>query len=315
MNMRTSKQGRNGARSLQLAVVAWLGWGMIAGCAGPRGAQPVASEAPRASTLAAPVTITLQPLRTRLRTVTVKVGSETGTFLLDTASGISLVSPDFAKKVGCEPWGRLTGFQMFGRRLDTPQCSDLSFEAAGLTLRAPTVAVLDFSPFLEKGSTPLDGVLALDVFAGQALTLDLGNERLIVETPESLAARTQTMREGQARLSREMQGAALSVFTAVRTPKGLAWFELDSGNGGTLLMSQHIAPVLGVESKGEQPQPARFELVGGVPVEGNFHVPDMIIDGNLGMPFLSKWLVTLDLARSRVWFQPGGPGESASTAP
>ncbi len=41
------------------------------------------------------------------------------------------------------------------------------------------------------------------------------------------------------------------------------------------------------------------------------HVPEMSIDGNLGMPFLSKWLVMLDLARSRVWFQPGGTGGDA----
>jgi hypothetical protein len=60
-----------------------------------------------------------------------------------------------------------------------------------------------------------------------------------------------------------------------------------------------------LDPKGEKTQPARFELVGGVPVEGGFFVKDMIIDGNLGMPFLSRWLVTMDLARSRVWFQPG----------
>jgi hypothetical protein len=51
-----------------------------------------------------------------------------------------------------------------------------------------------------------------------------------------------------------------------------------------------------------------------VPVEGNFHVKEMIIDGNLGMPFLSKWRVTLDLARSRVWFQPGSTVEIVPTA-
>jgi hypothetical protein len=287
---------------------------MVTGCAGARGAPPVASGESRAAIASAPVTIPLQPLRTRLRTVTVKVGSETGTFMLDTASGLTVFTPTFARKVGCEPWGRITGFFMMGDRIDSPQCDDMRLEVAGLTLQAPVVAVLDIMASAPKGAEPLDGILGLDAFAGQALTLDVGNNQLLVETPESLAERTRTMREARARIGREVQGAALSVFVAARTPMGLAWFELDSGNGGTLLMSRHIAPMLGLDPKVEPPQPARFELVGGVPVEGNFHVKDMIIDGNLGMPFLSKWLVTLDLAHSRVWFQPGGTGEVAPTA-
>jgi hypothetical protein len=307
-------RGRSGVVGLSGVVIAWLGGGMVAGCAGTRGAQPVASGETRAAVASAPVTIPLQPLRKNLRTVTVKVGTETGTFLLDTAGGLSVFSPTFAQKVGCEPWGRLTGFFMMGDRLDTPQCNDMRIEVAGLTLQAPVVAVLDLSASFPKDAEPLDGLLALDAFAGQALTLDVGGNQLIVETPDSLAERTRTMREGQARIGREVQGAALSVFTAARTPKGRVWFELDSGNGGTLLMSRHVAPTLGLDPKVEQPQPARFELVGGVPVEGNFHVKEMIIDGNLGMPFLSKWRVTLDLARSRVWFQPGGSGEVAPTA-
>ena len=39
---------------------------------------------------------------------------------------------------------------------------------------------------------------------------------------------------------------------------------------------------------------------------------DMIIDGNLGMPFLRRWLVTLDLASGNAWIAPGiGPAASA----
>ncbi|MGZ3457407.1 MAG: hypothetical protein ACXU86_02760 [Archangium sp.] len=225
-----------------------------------------------------------------------------------------MFTPEFARKIGCEPWGRVTGFQMFGHRLDAPQCNDVPFEMGGVMLRAPVTVVFDYMALFEKGAEPLDGAIALDAFEGQALTLDVAHNRLTIESPESLAERTRTMHEVQARLAREGHGAALSVFAAARTPKGLAWFELDSGNGGTLLMSQHLAPVMGLDPDGGgdpkkmQPQPARFELVGGVPVEGNFFVPDMIIDGNLGMPFLSKWLVTMDLAHSRVWFQPGAGG-------
>lgn len=289
--------------------------GVFAGCAGTRGAPPAPSGEGRVTAPSAPVTIPLKTWRKRLRTLQVKAGSRTGTFMLDTAGGLTQISPEFARKVGCEPWGRVTGFQMMGARFETQQCDDLRLEVAGLPLTVPVAAVFDPMVSFPHEPEPIDGVLALDAFAGRALTLDLGHGRMTVETPESLAERTRTMREGEARLAREVQGAALSVFAAARTRKGLAWFELDSGNGGTLLVSKHLAPLLGLDPKVEQPQPARFELLGGATVEGDVYVPDMIIDGNVGMPFLSRWVVTLDLARSRVWFEPGGPGADIPPPP
>lgn len=31
--------------------------------------------------------------------------------------------------------------------------------------------------------------------------------------------------------------------------------------------------------------------------------PDFTIDGNIGMPFLKDWVITLDLAEGRLWVQ------------
>ena len=45
----------------------------------------------------------------------------------------------------------------------------------------------------------------------------------------------------------------------------------------------------------------------GVHVEGMAFAPDkMILDGNLGMPFLRKWAVTVDLKNGRLWLAPTG---------
>lgn len=283
----------------------------LAGCASSREAVHVTGQGTQAPAARAPVVIALQPYRKTVA-VRAKVGSHEGTFLLDTGGGLTLVTPAFAKKMGCEPWGRVTGFQMMGQRMDTQRCDDVTFELPGLKLHAPMVDVFDILSLYPPGAEPVDGSIALDVFAGQSLTLDLAHQRLIVETPESLAERTRTMTEGQLRIGRELQGAALAVSAAARTPKGLVWFELDTGNGGTWLLSRHFAPEFGLDPDVKGTQPARFSLVGDVPVEGDFFVPDMIIDGNLGMQFLSRYVVTLDLARSRVWFQPNIPPASAS---
>jgi len=250
--------------------------------------------------------VELQPYRTRLRTITARVGGVTGTFLLDTASGLSIVTPAFARQIGCEPWGRISGFRMTGERLDSPRCDGIAFEVAGVTLTAPVAAVVDLMSLLPAGAAPLDGIIALDVFAGRAVTLDVARNRLWLESPGSLTARTSGMRAVDAvRIAREVQGAAVSVNVPVTTPRGTAWFELDSGNGGTILVGKHIAALLGLDDKATAPQPARFDLSGGAArIEGDVFVPDMIIDGNLGMPFLSRWVITIDLGHSRLWIAP-----------
>ena len=71
-------------------------------------------------------------------------------------------------------------------------------------------------------------------------------------------------------------------------------------------MSKPVAPLVGLDPAKEAPQPGKLTLAGAVDVAGDFVTPDFIIDGNLGMPFLSRWLLTLDLHDTRVWFAPAG---------
>jgi hypothetical protein len=116
------------------------------------------------------------------------------------------------------------------------------------------------------------------------------------------------------RIAREASGRAVVLLAAVPTKAGTAWMELDSGNGGTVLVSKPYAALLGLDSTATGPQHAEFDVVPGVRVKTDHaFTPDMIIDGNLGMPFLRRWLITVDLASGRAWIAPGiGP---AATAP
>src|SRR5690242_5022891 len=104
MNMCTRKTKRSRAWSLTAMLVVGLCSPGSFGCTGAWGTTVVPTERTQVSSPKAPVTLSLHPYRTRLRTVRVKVGPETGTFLLDTAGGLSQLTPTFAKKVGCEPW-------------------------------------------------------------------------------------------------------------------------------------------------------------------------------------------------------------------
>jgi len=235
------------------------------------------------------------------------VNGREGLFLLDTAGGITLLSPAFAQAIGCTPWGRLSGHQMMGQRLDTPRCDDVNFRIEGQALQAPVTAVLDIAPLVAADAAPVAGSIALDLFAGRAITLDMPGRRLVVESPDSLQERTAGARQLPVLLSRELQGRALAASLGVPTAQGMLWFELDTGNGGTILVSKPYAGLFGLDPKAEGPQRADFPVAPGLRAQGPAFAPDMILDGNLGMPFLRDKVITLDLRTGRLWLASAPP--------
>jgi len=252
-----------------------------------------------------PISIALTPLRERLRTVDVSAGAASGTFLFDSAGGVTMVSPGFARRANCAPAGRGVGFRMNGERLDTPLCRGLTLDIGGQSWTPRQVGVLDLAPYLAPGQTAPDGNLALDAFEGRAVTIDVAHNALVVETPASLAVRIAGASELPMRLSRESQGASLSANIGVPTPDGLVWFELDSGNGGTVLVSKHLAATFHLNADAQGPQPLELDIAPGIHFSTDrAFTPDLILDGNLGMPFLSRFVVTLDLAHERAWVRP-----------
>jgi len=255
-------------------------------------ATPVAAEP------AKPVTLPLEPYLGVLWQFQAQDG---GHYLLDTAGGLTAITPATAKAAGCEPWGRITGHRMRGDRVDLTRCDKIKIEAAGVTLAPPTVGVFDFSKLLPPDAPPLAGSVALDAFAGRVVTLDLGGRKLIIETPDSLKARLKGAAEVPVRFARDAGGLALTPFVPVTTPKGAVWMELDSGSNGAVVVARHNAALLGLDPDGKSPQPLDLSIEGGPKVATQALVMDLILDGNIGVPLLKEWVVTLDLARTRAW--------------
>ena len=232
------------------------------------------------------------------------VNGQPGLFLFDTGEGVSTISPAFAAKIGCSPWGQVTGFRMTGERIDFARCDGLVFQAAGQRMTAPIAGVFDIMSLLPKDVPPLDGSLGLDLFAGRVITIEPHAHRIVIETPASLARRIRTAKPVPARLVRDAEGVALAMDAGVRTPKGLAWMELDTGNGGTIAVARHIAPLFGLDPDQKGPRSATLFLADGVQFTGRVRTPDLIMDGNIGEAFLKDWNLTLDLARGQAWLAP-----------
>lgn len=228
-------------------------------------------------------------------------------FLLDTGGGITLVGPAYAQRLGCTPWGRVTGFRMRGDRLDLPRCDGATLKIGGRTRRLPSALVLDLARFLPKDAPALAGSLALDAFAGEAVTLDLAGRRLIIETPASLKARIAHAVEAPVRVSREAGGLARVPLIGIPTPRGLLWMELDCGSDGPIIMAPHAAEVLGLDPKQKTGQTISAVVAPGLTLTGKVQIEELILDGNIGAPILKHWLVTLDLAHERLWLSPS-PG-------
>jgi hypothetical protein len=251
-------------------------------------------------------TIPLEPYLRAQAVVHATINGHPGTFLFDTGQGVSSISPAFAEKIGCRPWGRITGFRMTGERLNNPHCDGITFNLSGQALLAPVVSTVDIMKFLGPDVPPVDGALGLDIFAGRAITI-LPRQSIILESSGSLAARLANARELPVRIVRDVEGISLSVNGAVRTPDGLAWMELDTGNGGSIVVANHIAPLLGLKPDNSAAEPARFSLANGMLVEGMTRTRDLIMDGNIGAQFLNNWILTLDLQNGRAWLAPLGP--------
>jgi len=251
----------------------------------------------------APTVIPLEPYLRAQAIVHATVNGKSGTFLFDTGEGVTSFSPSFAKQINCRPRGRITGFRMSGERLDNSHCDNVTFTLSNQSFVAPVVSTVDIMKFLGPDVPNIDGAIGLDLFAGRVITI-VPRQAIILETPASSALRTADAHELPIRIVRDVEGIALCVDAAVKTPDGLAWMELDSGNGGSLVVANHIAPLLGLKPDLSTPEPAHFVLANGIVVEGTTRTRDLIMDGNIGAQFLNNWILTLDLNQGHAWLTP-----------
>lgn len=248
-----------------------------------------------------PIVLKMEQFR-RSVAVRVEVGGKERLFQFDTGGGNTFISPEIAKELNCEKGARVVGFRMTGDKLEAPRCDDVALKIGGHTFTAPTAGVYQVGEFNAKGVT-VDGLLALDVFEGKTITMDFAGQRLIIETPESAAARIVGATEFPARLVREMGGYSLCIEIQVPSKMGHLGFQIDSGNGGTLLIAKPYAAAFGFDpDKG--PKMGSFPIGKGIEASGFVMPAGITLDGNLGMPFLKNYLVTLDLEKGRVWLKP-----------
>lgn len=261
-------------------------------------ALPNSTDA-RKRSVDAPQVIKLQRFRKALWKINVTVKGKTGDFLFDTGGGVTLLTDVLLQGIDCKFWGRSTGYNMFGKRGDGPHCDGVQINAGGVALTPVNIGKISFDGQFPGDKAP-DGLLSLDAFDGKAITIDQKAATLTIETPKSLAKRTKKMQELPFRVSRECSARCLSVFLGVPTSEGMTWLILDSAAGGVSLIAKEYARIFGLDPDVKE-QRLKYEVAPGIPVDSPVMVTDMIMDGNLGQPFMSNYVITMDLQNSRLW--------------
>ena len=246
-----------------------------------------------------------------MQSIQATVGGRQGTFLFDSGIGVSAVTPQFAYAIGCKPWGKLTGFRAIGQRVDTQLCNETKLVVGGKQVTTPQLAVIDLKYFMGPVGEKFAGVLGLDIFAGQLITIRVAKGQIVMEDATSVAQIVATRHAVPLRLVRAAEGAGLTVDFGVPTPRGMSWWEVDTGNYGPFLVDQAIAPLLELKPDDKDLQVLATTLVPDVRMTGPALVKDLILNGDIGRSFLKDWDVTLDLAQGRAWV---APAQKASVA-
>lgn len=269
--------------------------------------------------LGEPVEVGFQPYVGRFVTVSGSVdGHALSPMLFDTGGGFTLVTPEHGETIGCEPQQSVTGRRMSGEPVTFALCGAYELDLAGQTLSTPLV-VFDLNALLPDEFPPLAGLVSLSSFAEQPFTLDLSGRRLVLETPESLQARTAALPGASLRTVLSVEhgdpDGSLDAFAPVRLDgRGEpAWFLIDSANLDAVIIDPETARNFGLSFEdpailsGEETFAVHLQIGAAAPVEVEARLRDIIYDGAINEATLRRFEVTFDLSAPRIWLRPVEP--------
>ena len=237
-------------------------------------------------------------------TVSVQVGKKTYPFLFDSGMGVTMITPDIAQEIGCQPFGQLAAVNAGGERVNLQRCASSTLTIDSFTKTGETT-VFNLMTFFSDKAPQIGGAVSLHTFEGQVLTMDLAKDRLWLESDESFKQRVAGMKELESRIARPGSGNIVDLFVAANTPKGKMWFLFDTGNFGWTHISPTALEMLGTNldapNKAKTIKPILLDLVGLGPVEIPMRERNMIYDGQINYDTAVRMVVTVDLRNGRTW--------------
>jgi hypothetical protein len=245
-----------------------------------------------------PFDLKLEKYAGELKVIKLEKDGEVYSFLYDTGGGYTVLDEAYTKIFGCTPYGKTVGFRLSGEQVESRNCNPVSLDFGGFSVTtAPKV--MDINSFLPEGLPKLAGAFSLQTFQRHLVTINYSAGLVTIEAPDSFHARTRDMIEIPLKVTNELDGEVVAIFTQVlETPEPL-WFYMDSGNLRGVLLAPHAAKILGLEGGG----PLTLQIAGQA-YDSTGEVMDMIYDGVLDIRFFKAHTIALDLQNSRAWVKP-----------
>jgi hypothetical protein len=241
-------------------------------------------------------TILLKKYIGNLKQAEVTINGKPYAFLFDTGGGETFISNEIAKSLGKHVYGNSTGFRMSGEIVKYERCDSILIDFGPIRIFHSTLGVWDIMKILPEGLPKLDGVISLKTFHDKLVTLDLANEKIILERPSSYRKRIKAMTLLQSRFATGPDGNELTIFINISRNNHRYWFLFDSGNLDHLILSNKTVSEWGVE---------RDTLV---TVEMGKHRAtqkvvgkDIIYDGALNYALLSNYVFTINFQKKQIW--------------
>ncbi len=240
-----------------------------------------------------------------LKSVKVKIDGKPYRFLFDTGAGITMVSPEIAIKTGKMIYGNNTGFRMSGEKVEIKLCDSLNIKIGGINFFHPYVGVFDMMRLLPKELERIDGIISLKTFAEEAITLDLKDDKLVIETVDSYKKKTNNLTLIPSRFVNGHNGSELNIFIGIKALNHLWWFLFDSGNISKVKISKSIAAEWnltfnedGITELGNY----TFALAGDSIIAPTI-IDYIIYDGALSFDFIRQSAYTLNFEEEKVWIK------------
>lgn len=236
-------------------------------------------------------------------------GDQTTPFVLDTGSGVSVLSQSLVDKLGGKATGRFTGFRLTGERID---------------LRLFTIPELRIGPVLQRNALVagwdgmdkfhLAGMISLNFFRDHPFTLDFRSHQLVVETAAGLAVRQRHGSIVRVQMD-DMRGISIDLFAPFQLDGHAAQCEVDTGSTGYVFASRYMSMLgLTAHSSGVQ-ESDHTSILGknevryrasasslwlddtqiGTEDKPSILFEDIIYDCNVGIDFWRNRVVTFDI--------------------
>ena len=253
-----------------------------------------------------------------LVTVPVSVNGIESRFILDSGIGLTLLRSELAESLGVRPTGAsFTGRRMSGQEVTIPLGEVATMAFAGTSFEQVELGILDMSSFPDE-LAGIGGFLSLAFLADRPLTVDYGRGVVIVETPETVAARYAEAVPVSVDVQRD--GPSVTMFMPLTIPGGRSIsVEVDMGSDA-LILDERFAEETGVSLDGGRlvedtdetghAYTRRFtRLTGSIYPTGAPQLaqddPDVMFqriihDGLVGDAFLRRHVVTFDVAGAAI---------------